>query len=98
MLPPDLLRMHPVVMCLLHVLECDLRRNLDAGTVFEFKAFGGLGYGRAAHADCDFFVVHGEYLLLAMLHKPAFDFFADVTDVVKEIDFLLSNKYLENEN
>lgn len=45
-----------------------------------------------------FFIVHGEYLLLAMLHKPAFDFFADVTDVVKEIDFLLSNKYLENEN
>jgi hypothetical protein len=35
---------------------------------------------------------------LAMLHKPAFDFFADVTDVVKKIDFLLSNKYLENKN
>ena len=33
-----------------------------------------------------------------MLHKPAFDFFADMTDVVKKIDFLLSNKYLENEN
>nr|DAH65921.1 MAG TPA: hypothetical protein [Caudoviricetes sp.] len=33
-----------------------------------------------------------------MLHKPAFDFFADVTDVVKKIDFLLSNEYLDNEN
>lgn len=38
------------------------------------------------------------HLLLAMLHKPAFDLFADVTDVVKKIDFLLSNEYLENEN
>jgi hypothetical protein len=47
---------------------------------------------------CDFFVVHGEYLLLAMLHKPAFDFFADVTDGVKKIDFLFSNEYLDSEN
>ena len=83
---------------ILHVLECDIRRNLDAGTVFELKTFGGLGYGCAAHAGCGFFGVHGGYLLLAMLHKPAFDFFADVTDVVKKIDFLLSNKYLENKN
>ena len=38
------------------------------------------------------------HLLLAMLHKPAFDLFSDVTDVVKKIDFLLSNEYLDNEN
>ena len=36
------------------------------------------------------------HLLLVMLHKPALDFFADVTDVVKKIDFLLSNEYLDN--
>lgn len=81
-----------------YVLERNFRRNLDVGAVFEFKAFGGLGYGRAAHADCDFFVVHVEYLLLAMLHKPAFNFFTDMTGIVKKIDFLLCNEYLDNEN
>lgn len=79
---------------ILHVLECDLRRDLDAGTVFELKAFGGLGYGRTAHAGGDFFGGQGNTSFLAMLHKPALDFFADVTDVVKKIDFLLSNEYL----
>ena len=82
----------------LHVFERDLRRNLDAGTVFEFKAFGGLGYGRAAHAGGDFFRWSREYLLLAMLHKPAFNFFTDMTSIVKKIDFLLCNEYLDNEN
>lgn len=45
-----------------------------------------------------FSVVMGNTSFLAMLHKPALDFFADVTDVVKKIDFLLSNEYLDNEN
>lgn len=45
-----------------------------------------------------FSVFMGDTSFLAMLHKPAFDFFADMTDVVKKIDFLLSNEYLDNEN
>ena len=66
--------------------------NLNRGTVLGLGCDGGTKRGGS------FFGGHEGYLLLAMLHKPAFDFFADVTDVVKKIDFLLSNKYLENEN
>ena len=35
-------------------------------------------------------------LLLAILHNPLFNSFTDVTNIIIEFDFFLSNEYLDN--
>ena len=72
------------------------KRNAASSLLMRFTPF--LKIGQIEVAGCDVHVVHVEYLLLAMLHKPAFNFFTDITGIVKKIDFLLCNEYLDNEN